>query len=420
MTKTRHGEMSLYSVIFMLVLACVMFPLYEYICIYEEGQEIRAKVQTDLDAYVSSSCVNSIDSLKDGKLSTSSTDFSDFESQEGDSLGLAKSVATWSSDNANYTIQNMSTQIKNTGHTIAVFTQYQLVIPIKLLNMTIAKPTITQTAESYIAEKYFSANQFEDKYITGSYKDDYQQPPEKAEYTITVEATNGGTASVNKPTCSNLETCTVTAVPAQYKKFVEWRNSFGIPVSMNQVYTFTPSANTVMTAVFADAAPASPTVNLISGTQDSSSLRNFSLSLDCPEANKNLADSYTVQIAALKGFPYSSLSEEEKKTFSPWETLDLVITASGTKTSSRNYTDCNITPEGAGKYKISASEGTFGKKGGLAYDYIAVGAYGTGNKVNGKANIKVYHITNSEISLVAEYNDQAVPEDGILGILRSK
>ncbi len=420
MSKTKHGEMSLYYVIFLLVLTCVMFPVFEYITVYEEGQTIRDKVQADLDAYVTAQCVNNIDNLKDGKLLTSSTNFSDLENQEGNSLGLTKNVAQWSSDNTNYTIQNMDTQIKNTGHAIALFTQYQLVIPIKLLNMTIAKPTITQTAESYIAEKYFSANQFEDKYLTGSYKENYQQPPEKAEYTITVKATNGGTASVNKPVCSNLETCTVTAVPAQYKKFVEWRNSFGIPVSKNPVYTFTPSANITITAVFTDAAPVSPTVNLISGTQTTSGLQNFSYSLDYPEENKNLADNYTIQIAALKGYPYSSLSKNQKKTFSPWETLDLALTASGAKVSSKNYSDCNICPEGTGRYKISASEDTFGKKDGLTHDYVAIGAYGTGNKVNGKANVKVYHITGSEISLAAEYKDQTVPKDGILGVLRSK
>ncbi len=418
MIKSRKGELSLYYVLFLLALSCALFPVYEYFCVYEEGQEIRAKVQTDLNAYASSSCVNSVDSLKDGKLPDSPDDLSSFENQECGSLGLSRNAAGWSSGSANYAIRGMSTQIKDTGRAVVLFTQYQLVIPVKLLNMPIAKPVITQTAESYLAEKYFSANQFEDKYLKSSFQDDFRQTPEKTEYTITVKASEGGTASVNKPVCSNLETCTVTAVPAQYEKFVEWRNSYGIPVSKNPVDTFTPSADTVLTAVFAGAVPESPAINLTEFSQTADGLREISLSIDCPEENENLADTYTVQLAPLQGYPYSSLSEDGKKSFLPFGTWDLLMTLSGEKISDQNYDSCSVSPEGIGRYKVSAKAG-FGENG-LSCDYIAVGAYGTGHKGNGTASVKVYRIKGSEISLADEYQNAAVPSDGIPGILRTR
>ncbi len=81
--------------------------------------------------------------------------------------------------------------------------------------------------------------------------------PESTTYTVSVNATTGGTAS-GGGTCRDGDSITVTATPSDGYHFVKWTES-GNEVSTDASYTFTVDKDRTLTAVFAEDEQPTPT-----------------------------------------------------------------------------------------------------------------------------------------------------------------
>lgn len=81
------------------------------------------------------------------------------------------------------------------------------------------------------------------------------EPPVAEKYTVTllVDPAGGGSASGGKTVAAGVS-ITVTAAPSDGYEFVGWQEN-GITVSVSQSYTFTVTANRILTAVFAAIIP---------------------------------------------------------------------------------------------------------------------------------------------------------------------
>lgn len=246
--KTLRGEMALYYVIFSLVICCLLFPLFQFLTLYEEGITLRNKLQADLNSFWTEAEINARDNIKKGVLATGKVDVSSCEKQVCTGLGFTQSGDIWADSHRNYSISNMLFQTKLSGESVIVFCQYNLNIPVKMLGMTIATPVIPQTAESYLAKRYYSADEYQDQYLTGEYKSNQIQT-EKT-YNISVTASGGGNVKADKPQCSAHEVCTVSATPNAGKTFVCWESETGVVISTKPEYAFIPTANTALVAVF--------------------------------------------------------------------------------------------------------------------------------------------------------------------------
>ncbi len=84
--------------------------------------------------------------------------------------------------------------------------------------------------------------------------------PELATYTVSVNATTGGTAS-GGGTCRDGDSITITATPSNGYHFVKWTEN-GSEVSTSASYTFTVNADRNLTAVFEEDEKPTPTYNI--------------------------------------------------------------------------------------------------------------------------------------------------------------
>ena len=249
-SKTRKkGEMAIYYAIFMLVLCFLMFPLFQFLSLYEEGISLRNKIQTDLNSFGVTIDINARDNIKRGNLKADEVHTNRYETEIFSGLGLSKNGNEWSDSKKNYSISDVTFQSKLQGEAIITFCQYQLKLPVKLVGMTIITPVIPQTAETYLAKKYFPADEYKDKCLSDAYVGG--KPANNASvHSINVTACGGGTASVDNPECTSAEVCTVTATPNIGKTFIGWESEVGTIISTNKVYSFKPTENTALVAVF--------------------------------------------------------------------------------------------------------------------------------------------------------------------------
>lgn len=247
MKKTR-GEMAIYYVIFTFVMCCILFPLFQFLVLYEESTAVRNKIQTDMNSFGTAVMIDSRDNLKKGSLKADKIDSTAYESQTCQSLGLVKDGEDWKGHNKDFSISQMTFQVKEQGESVIMFCQYQYVVPVNFVGIHITTLKIPQTSETYLVKKYYSATEYEDKYLTGTYNQDNTKADKQ--YSIKVSAESGGTVTTSKDMCSARETCTITAKPDPGKTFAGWESETGVIISVKPEYTFSPTMDMTLIGVF--------------------------------------------------------------------------------------------------------------------------------------------------------------------------